>query len=225
MDLRDAPDAAVSIKTPIQTVRRRRTQAERRATTRAALLEACVDCLLEYGYTSLTTAAVVRRAGVSRGAQAHHFSTKAELVVAALRHLTDGLAAEVADRPTLPTTEPGQDPVQTPRGLLDLLWTVHSDRVFPALMELWVAARTDDELRTTLAEFERDLTRQIVGYCQRRLPGLAERPDFRSLLATVLAGLRGLALVGFLGREGELDRMWPGVCTQLLTLLEGPVSG
>ncbi|MCU1650466.1 MAG: TetR/AcrR family transcriptional regulator, partial [Pseudonocardia sp.] len=37
-----------------------------------------MDCLLEQGYARLTTAAVVSRAGVSRGAQAHHFSTKAE---------------------------------------------------------------------------------------------------------------------------------------------------
>lgn len=220
MDLREEPRiTSVSI----QAVRPRRTQAERRATTRAALLEACVDCLLEYGYTRLTTAAVVRRAGVSRGAQAHHFSTKAELVVAALRHLTDGMAAEIAAQPTRPTTGPAQadDPAEDRRALLDVLWTVHSGRLFPALMDLWAAARTDEELRATLAEFERDLTRQIFCYCQRRLPGLAERPDFRSLLATVLAALRGLALVDFLGREGELARMWPGVRAQLLTLLEG----
>lgn len=200
------------------TVRPRRTQAERRATTRTALLEACIDCLLEYGYTRLTTAAVVSRAGVSRGAQAHHFSTKAELVMAALGHLTDGLVEEIASEPVGAASD---DPAADRRALLDLLWTVHTDRMFPALMELWAAARTDSELREALAEFERGLTRQIFGYCQRRLPELAARPDFRPLLATVLAGLRGLALVDFLGREGEVARMWPGVRAQLLTLIDG----
>jgi AcrR family transcriptional regulator len=201
--------------------RRRRTQAERRAATRAALLEACVDCLLEYGYTKLTTSAVVSRARVSRGAQAHYFSTKAELVVASLRHLTDRLAAEVAEQPEASRGSSGRDDPGADRGaLLDLLWAVHTDRVFPALMELWTAARTDDELRVALSEFERELTREIVAYCQHRLPELAEHPDFRSLLATVLAALRGLALVDFLGRTGELQRLWPGVRGQLLRLME-----
>jgi AcrR family transcriptional regulator len=203
-------------------VRPRRTQAERRAATRAALLEACVDCLLEYGYTKLTTAAVVRRAQVSRGAQAHYFSTKAELVVASLRHLTDRLAAEVAEQPEARGSTGGEERGEDRRDLLDLLWAVHTDRVFPALMELWTAARTDGELRVALSEFERDLTREIVGYCQHRLPELAEHPDFRSLLATVLAALRGLALVDFLGRAGELQRLWPGVRNQLLRLMEHP---
>jgi AcrR family transcriptional regulator len=163
---------------------------------------------------------VAPRAGVSRGAQAHHFSTKAELVMAALGHLTDGLVAEIEAEPA-PVGASG-DPADDRRALLDLLWTVHSDRVFPALMELWAAARTDGELRAALAEFERGLTRQIFGYCQRRLPELAARPDFRPLLATVLAALRGLALLDFLGREGEPARMWPGVRAQLLILLDGP---
>ena len=210
MDLRQEP-----VRQP------RRTQAERRAATRAALLEACVDCLLEYGYTKLTTAAVVSRAQVSRGAQAHYFSTKAELVVASLRHLTDRLASEIAERPgTRGPHEGDQDTGEDRRALLDLLWAVHTDRVFPALMELWTAARTDDELRVALSEFERDLTREIVAYCQHRLPELAGHPDFRSLLATVLAALRGLAMVDFLGRAGELQRLWPGVRNQLLRLME-----
>lgn len=214
MDVREEPGTGV---TSVE-ARPRRTQAERRASTQAALLEACVDCLLEYGYTKLTTAAVVRRANVSRGAQAHYFSTKAELVVASLRHLTDRLAAEIAEQPAGrgPLADSGADRA----ALLDLLWAVHTDRVFPALMELWTAARTDDELRVALSEFERDLTREIVGYCRHRLPELAEHPDFRSLLATVLAALRGLAMVDFLGRAGELQRLWPGVRNQLLRLME-----
>lgn len=181
-----------------------------------------MDCLLEFGYTKLTTAAVVSRAQVSRGAQAHYFSTKAELVVASLRHLTDRLAAEIAERPPARRLDghrpDGDGPDGDPAALLDLLFAVHTDRVFPALMELWTAARTDDELRAALSEFERDLTREIVAYCQQRLPTLAEHPDFRSLLATVLSALRGLAMVDFLGRAGELERLWPGVRGQLLRL-------
>ena len=62
----------------------RRTHAERSATTRTALLDATIECLAELGYSGTTTAEVVRRAGLSRGAQVHHFPTKALLIAAAL---------------------------------------------------------------------------------------------------------------------------------------------
>src|SRR5205823_12845827 len=65
----------------------RRAQAERRAETRGRLLDATLECLAELGYAGTTATEVVRRAGLSRGAQVHHFPTKAELVVAAVEHL------------------------------------------------------------------------------------------------------------------------------------------
>jgi AcrR family transcriptional regulator len=195
--------------------RPRRTQAERRASTRAALLEACVDCLLEQGYARLTTGAVVSRAGVSRGAQAHYFSTKAELVLAALRHVADQLALEViADQPS-----PPERPEQAQLALLDQLWALHTDRLFPALMELWLAARTDAELRVGLSDFERELTRRVVKFAHDRMPGLADRPDFRSFLATALAAIRGLAVLEFLDRGEEVARMWPGMRAQLHSMV------
>lgn len=198
--------------------RPRRTQAQRRATTRAALLEACVDCLVEQGYAGLTTAAVVARAGVSRGAQAHHFSTKAELVLAALRQVADRLAAEVAAEVGGPRGQLGAAPGDPELALLDQLWALHTDRLFPALMELWLAARTDAELRAGLGEFERELTRRVVAFCRERVPGLADRPDFRSFLATALAAIRGLALLTFLDRDEEVTRLWPGMRAQLRSM-------
>jgi AcrR family transcriptional regulator len=200
--------------------RPRRTQAQRRATTRAALLEACVDCLLDQGYARLTTAAVVSRAGVSRGAQAHHFSTKAELVLAALRHVADQLAAEmIEDQP-----RPPERPEQAQLALLDQLWALHTGRLFPALMELWLAARTDAELRAGLSDFERELTRRVVKFCHERMPALARRPDFRSFLATVLAAIRGLAVLDFLDRGDEIARMWPGMRAQLHSMVANGAS-
>ena len=51
----------------------RRSQAERSAATREALLDATIDCLVEEGYASITTSRVSERAGLSRGAHLHHF--------------------------------------------------------------------------------------------------------------------------------------------------------
>ena len=54
----------------------RRSQAERSASTRALLLDATIDSLVEDGYASTTTTGIADRAGVSRGAQMHHFASK-----------------------------------------------------------------------------------------------------------------------------------------------------
>src|SRR6185369_6387055 len=67
--------------------RERRTQAERSATTRARLLDATIACLHDLGYAGTSTPEIARRAGLSRGAQLHHFPTKAELVTSAVEHL------------------------------------------------------------------------------------------------------------------------------------------
>ena len=62
---------------------------------RARLLEATVDCLVERGFAGTSTTLVSERAGVSRGAQLHHFPTKNTLVVAAVEHLTEVRGAEL----------------------------------------------------------------------------------------------------------------------------------
>ena len=67
----------------------RRTNQERSATTRAAVLDATIEQLAECGYGRTTTVEVAGRAGVSRGALVHHFSTRADLVLAALEYLCE----------------------------------------------------------------------------------------------------------------------------------------
>ena len=61
-----------------------RTQQERSRVTQQRLLDATVDCLVEHGWAGTTTTLIAERAGVSRGAQLHHYPTKAALVLAAV---------------------------------------------------------------------------------------------------------------------------------------------
>jgi AcrR family transcriptional regulator len=65
----------------------RRTQAERTEETRRRILDAAVDVLAAKGYAGFRTADVSAIAGVSRGAQTHHFPSKDELVVAVVEHV------------------------------------------------------------------------------------------------------------------------------------------
>lgn len=71
----------------------RRSQADRRAATRAALLAAARSEFVERGYAAAATEQVVRRAGVTRGALYHHFPDKAALLEA----VVEAVAAEIRD--------------------------------------------------------------------------------------------------------------------------------
>ena len=65
----------------------RRTQAERSGETRRRILDAALVLLGEKGYAGLRTLDVAQAAGVSKGAQTHHFPSKDELVVAVVEHV------------------------------------------------------------------------------------------------------------------------------------------
>jgi AcrR family transcriptional regulator len=67
--------------------KKRRTQAERTRGTRTRILDAAVEVLRKKGYAHFRTADVARAAGVSRGAQLHHFATKEKLVYATMEHV------------------------------------------------------------------------------------------------------------------------------------------
>lgn len=114
---------------------------------RQRLLDAAVDCLYELGYSGTTTIEVAARAGVSRGAQLHHFPTKERLVTEAVRHVLakrlDELRGAFAGLPE------GADKVGA---AIDILWDKLSGRIFYAWLELVVAARTDPALREAVVE-------------------------------------------------------------------------
>lgn len=74
----------------------RRTQASRRAATRAALLDAARELFAERGFAGAGREEIVARAGVTRGALYHHFASKEALFQAVYEQVEDELTAEVA---------------------------------------------------------------------------------------------------------------------------------
>jgi AcrR family transcriptional regulator len=191
---------------------RRRTQAERRAVTRKALLDATLDVLVEVGYSSLTTSQVVARAGVTRGAQAHYFATKADLVVQALRHLTDRLVDEMISMPTKSVTGEREQYEL----LLNRLWEINAGLASTALIELWVASRTDVELREHLTRFQREVQRSMNHAAVAVAPEFVLRADAHDLLVTALATIRGLWLTRAIANDRQIRRQWPAAREQLL---------
>ncbi len=176
----------------------RRTQEERSATTRLAVLDATVACLIEHGYAGTTTTAIQERAGVSRGALTHQFPSKNELLAAAIVHLAGVRAAEMVESATaMPTAA---DPLEAG---LRALWATFNTDLFAAAIELWVASRTDDELHETLIAAEREIARQYQQTGAAMFAGVADRPGFGRGMESVVIHMRGAALTGILRRSAK----------------------
>ncbi|GEN98677.1 hypothetical protein NSE01_05100 [Novosphingobium sediminis] len=127
-----------------QGVQPARWQQQKSARTRLRIIEAAIDCLVESGYSGLTTQAVVERTGVSRGAMHHHFPTRMELVGAVVEHVFfERMRLFLEDY-----LEKMKDASEAER--LDIATAAHwrsvQTREYAAYLELAVAARTDREL-------------------------------------------------------------------------------
>jgi AcrR family transcriptional regulator len=195
----------------------RRTQAERSAAMRTRLLDATVECLVTYGYAGTTTPRVAELAGVTRGAQIHHFRSKEDLVVAAIEHLAQQ-RTQAAIR-ELGRVEAGSDPVST---VLDFLWEAHQGPIFVATVELWVAARSDSVLAHHIERVEPVVNSTLVSVIAQLVPDHAVRKDLRNFVYTAMDALRGILLNSFVDRDaGRARRRWDRACEHLRVIVAG----
>ncbi|HEY8515965.1 MAG TPA: TetR/AcrR family transcriptional regulator [Candidatus Binatia bacterium] len=180
----------------------RRTQEERSATTRARLLDAAVESLVELGYGGTTTTVVAERAGVSRGAQLHHFGTRAQLIGAAVQHVFQGLTD--AYREGFAAIPPDADRVEA---AVDLLWKMFLQPRHLAALDLYLAARTDPELRAALAPVAARHRENVMKLAREYFPEAAKHgARFTVLLDLILDAMLGMAVARGLYGEREGDR-------------------
>jgi AcrR family transcriptional regulator len=196
--------------------RHRRSQADRRAETRAALLEAAARGLSRNGYGDLNLAEVAAEAGYTRGALYHLFEGKEDLALAVVAWVWETWQEQVT-----PAAASEDDPL----------------RALVALARGHVAycrdgrARVMMTLRVEFAERDHpvgDAVWRIAATLRRRVERLVVRgrragtippgPPARALAAAYLSALEGLA-IGVAGRtphdEALAERMVTG-------LLRGP---
>ncbi len=190
----------------------RRQQSDRTAATRAALLEATVEVLVERGYSGTSTRLAAERAGVSLGALQHHFPTKAELSVEALRFVSGRLAAEFV---ASAKESGGAD--DSFASMLDRLYLVFRGPTFAAAVEIHLASRTDRSLQGPVGELNSEIDRLIAASAASLLPELAEHPGFPALLQTSVSAVRGLALIA-MDPACDREQHWQLVRAQLVEL-------
>lgn len=76
----------------------RRTQADRTAATRSALIAAGREQFAEHGFAGVGTEAITAAAQVSRGALYHHFGDKTELFAAVLDVVESEVTQDIAEK-------------------------------------------------------------------------------------------------------------------------------
>jgi AcrR family transcriptional regulator len=169
-------------------------------------MEATVECLVERGWAGTTTVLVAERAGVSRGAQLHHFRTRGELVAAAVEYVGVQSVADMVERAAVPTDGDRTEAVVT------FIVDFFASSLFTAALELWVAARTDPELKDLVVGLEARLGRECHRIAVAMLAADESRPGVREAVQATLDLARGLALANLLTddsrRRAGIVRQW-----------------
>jgi AcrR family transcriptional regulator len=163
---------------------------------RARLLDATIECLSEYGYGRMSTNDVVRRAHVSRGALAHHFPTKADLVKAAAERLLDQRTADFRAR--FAAIAPAR---RTVGEALTVLWSLYDDPTGVALLELTFAARSHRELGDVLGRISDSIATNTVEVVGEYFPELLGMPFIEEALRAIHALYGGMMLSSLSGRD------------------------
>jgi AcrR family transcriptional regulator len=179
----------------------------RSAVTRERLLDAAVECLIGYGYDRTSTTLVCEKAGLSRGAQLHHFATKDELLLAALDHLARRRFEELAVQARALSSRPrAEDVVTRIREGVHLVWTTtFTTDLFYGALELWIAGRCDPGLRAEVRRVEHGLGKEVNALYRDLYPSeITSKPEGWTALREVGYLLRGLALTRLL-RDSTAD--------------------
>jgi AcrR family transcriptional regulator len=157
----------------------RRTQADRSATTKAALADGAIDSLVEKGWAATTVIEVCNRVGVSRGAFHHHYDSLPGLLADALRRLYGELAhskhREVADVASL----------------VEVTWNAVGNPRFKAVLEAWLAMANAPSLRAEIGPVVAEFAGLVNPENFTKILSDAERRDF---FVTARESMLGLAL-------------------------------
>lgn len=126
---------------------RRRTQAERRAAGREALVEGAIACLAERGFAATTSQEICRRADCTTGAIQHHFGSKNGLFIAVLNQLLDEFKAAFAGFPSV--TDGLEERCER---CVAILYGLYTSPRYGAGQSLVLGAQHDPELRGLVSE-------------------------------------------------------------------------
>lgn len=184
---------------------------------RERLLDATLAVIFDEGTARATAEKICKKAGVSRGAQTHHFPTKAKMLVAAIERISrkhdDHMRAEVEN------LNPGKDPSLA---YLDLMWDTFQDQYYVQVgLDMYAQARTDADLQQAMATFDQNLIENTREFAEQLDGNLLEPELAGELMELSVFLLRGLALHRGLHSDAERQRrrifdLWLNIFARIL---------
>lgn len=174
---------------------------DRSRATRQRLLESVVTCLATKGYEASTVSVIAAEAGISRGAVQHHYPTREDLVLAALRFIFDERKAAIEA-----TAMPRHTGRARVHAVVALIVEVYGGDLFRAALQVWTVAANDPHLRDAVAPMERTFAREVHEMAVRLLEVDDSDPKSRALIQVTLDVARGLALANLLTDDTKRRR-------------------
>jgi AcrR family transcriptional regulator len=177
-----------------------RSQAERRAHTRAALLESAAVALSRDGYGNLKLADVAAQAGYTRGAIYHLFEDKEALALAVVAWVDETWQQQVGDSVD-PQDEPLEVLVALARGHIVYCRDGRARVLMTLRVEFAEREHPVGEAVWSVAASLRKRVEQLVAR-GRRAGSIPPGPPARIMAAAYLSALEGLA-IGVAGRTPQ----------------------
>jgi AcrR family transcriptional regulator len=169
---------------------------EKSLRTRALLLDAAIDSLADVGYANASISDIAARAGVTRGAQVHHFRTRAELFAQVIEYLADRQRDALARR--VDSAARAATPAEV---IVELTAATFSGKLGKASIELFVAIGNDDALRRRMLGVQRELTADLIDACAGLIGPDVPRDRLESTFWLTIHMVRGSTLDEMLGRD------------------------
>ncbi|MCK1716599.1 TetR/AcrR family transcriptional regulator [Bradyrhizobium sp. 141] len=169
---------------------RRRTQAERTEATRTQILKAAANLIRKRGYARFRTADVAEEAGMSRGAQLHHFPTKDSLVVATLEYVFE--QAQIMSRRRAAAVNRPRDLIEAViEDAREFFFSEH----FMVAIDIVLSTSTDEAVRKQILEISRKARRPVETAWTEALTASGVPASLAAdIVALTLSLVRGMAL-------------------------------
>lgn len=168
----------------------KRAQQERSRLAKQRILDAAVRVLYEHGYSKTSTLRIQKEAGVSRGGLLNHFSSRDKLLVAAVHHLAVERVRFTGTRTDWPT-----EPAERIAEAIDMMWATYSQLYFWASIELWIAGRSNEDLRRALLPEEHVMGSVIRASTDVLFgPALCSHPSYPAVRDLLITSMRGVAI-------------------------------
>ena len=157
--------------------------------TREKLLKATARSLCERGYSGASTTAIAREAGVSQGALFKHFGSRSALMACTIEYLFTGLVEEFRE-----AFAAGRNQEDHLSVALRELWAVFLKPELFAILELYIAARTDESLRFALLPAMAQHRINLIAEARILFPEAAEKnPRFALAVDGLMLAMQGAA--------------------------------